>query len=232
MSTGPYRVHPFAEVFPLMSGPEFAELVADIKANGLREPIVLSANRRTLIDGRNRYRACVEATVDPVFDALPDFYTDLQILDLIVSSNVARRHLNQGQLAAIAVEYEVFYAQLIKEREAQRKSRTGGPAAALSRDDTNRTVTLADPPESHQAVSSEADTSCHCGNDAVGHIHPRPVMQPRPTGWSRDRAAKVTGATGRRVGQAKAVKRDAPDRLHYHGRRAGNFRGAVVPVRW
>lgn len=49
---GPYQVHPFADVFPLVAGDEFQQLVADIKLNGLRDPIILSAHRTVLIDGR------------------------------------------------------------------------------------------------------------------------------------------------------------------------------------
>ena len=41
------RVHPAADVFPMMSDEELAALGADIKANGLREPI-------TSVDGPDR----------------------------------------------------------------------------------------------------------------------------------------------------------------------------------
>jgi protein gp37 len=99
-------VHPFADAFPLIEGEEFAELVADVKRNGLREPIVLSHDRKTLVDGRNRYRACDAAGVDVVEYVLPARYTEAMILDLIVSANLARRHLNSGQKAMVALKYE------------------------------------------------------------------------------------------------------------------------------
>lgn len=119
---GPYEVHPFADAFPLIDGEEFEELVRDIKRNGLREPIILNHDRTVLIDGRNRWRACDEAGVDQVFETLPARYTEPMILDLIVSKNMARRQLNAGQKALMALEYERYYADAIKAAEVERKT--------------------------------------------------------------------------------------------------------------
>jgi protein gp37 len=111
---GPYEVHPAADAFPLIEGEEFEELVQDIKRNGLREPIVLSHDKTVLIDGRNRYRACEAAGVDMVHRTLGRHYDEVMILDLIVSLNVARRHLNQGQKAMTALALEALYATALK----------------------------------------------------------------------------------------------------------------------
>jgi hypothetical protein len=54
------KPHPIAaDLFPLIEGQEFDELVADIKKYGLREPVVLFEDK--ILDGRNRTRAALEA---------------------------------------------------------------------------------------------------------------------------------------------------------------------------
>ena len=59
--------HPLANIFPLIDGAAFDELVADIKSHVLREPIWLYDGQ--ILDGRNRYRACNAAGIEPRFTA-------------------------------------------------------------------------------------------------------------------------------------------------------------------
>jgi len=61
------KFHPLANIFPLIEGTEFDDLVADIKVNGLHDPIVI--HNDLILDGRNRYRACLAAGVDPAWAA-------------------------------------------------------------------------------------------------------------------------------------------------------------------
>ena len=66
MSEQEMQFHELANVFPLIEGPAFDELVADVKAHGLREPIITHEGK--IIDGRNRFRACQQAAVEPRFE--------------------------------------------------------------------------------------------------------------------------------------------------------------------
>jgi hypothetical protein len=83
--------HPLADLFPLLQAVEFDELVADIKANGLREPIVLYQGQ--VLDGRNRYRACEAADVEPHFRK----YDGDDPLAYVTSLNLHRRNLTTEQ---------------------------------------------------------------------------------------------------------------------------------------
>jgi hypothetical protein len=46
--------HPLASLFPSIEGAEFDELVARVRAHGVRELVVLCEGQ--ILDGRNRYR--------------------------------------------------------------------------------------------------------------------------------------------------------------------------------
>jgi hypothetical protein len=95
-----YKPHPFAELFPLMSAAEQEALTADIKANGLRQPIVLY--QKQILDGRNRAASCKEAGVDHVY---VDFEgDDVAALAFVLSLNAARRNLAAGQRAIVAAK--------------------------------------------------------------------------------------------------------------------------------
>jgi hypothetical protein len=52
--------HPVADVWPLLPEPELQALADDVKAHGLRHPIVRHRDGR-ILDGRNRYLACRKA---------------------------------------------------------------------------------------------------------------------------------------------------------------------------
>ena len=90
-----YELHPLCTLFPRLSGAEFDALRDDIKANGLRTPIVLHGGM--ILDGGNRYRACVEAGVQPQFT---EFDGD-SLVAFVLSANLHRRHMSAGQQAAI-----------------------------------------------------------------------------------------------------------------------------------
>jgi ParB-like chromosome segregation protein Spo0J len=90
--------HPLADIFPLMEGAEFDELVADIKANGLRNEIVLFDDM--ILDGRNRYRACLAAGWEELAIANMSLDGDSWIDDpaaYVISANAHRRHLTAEQ---------------------------------------------------------------------------------------------------------------------------------------
>lgn len=94
--------HPLANVFPLMEGVDFDELVESIKASGQLEPIIMFEGK--ILDGRNRARACKSAGVTPVA-SVEDFRgTYEEARDFVVDANLRRRHLDPSQRALIAAK--------------------------------------------------------------------------------------------------------------------------------
>jgi ParB-like chromosome segregation protein Spo0J len=93
--------HEVAKLFPLIQGEEFDDLVKDIKENGLKQPIWIYQGK--IVDGRNRYKACLEAGVRPRYQ---EWDGDGSLVSFTISLNVKRRHLTKSQLAIIAPQVE------------------------------------------------------------------------------------------------------------------------------
>lgn len=176
--------HAICSIVPSMPADQFDDLKKDIAENGLREPIWLFEG--CIIDGRHRYRACRELGIEP---AVRNWDGGGSLATFVFSLNVSRRHLTQSQRAAMAVEF----LELIEAEENHQANDNGRSVA-------NMPPGLWRCPNCGDAQDSdvEACATCHEPNDGG----------PRK---SRDRAAAATQVSSRYVGEAKRLKRDAPE---------------------
>lgn len=97
-AVSPMNYHPYSEILPLLDRERLEELVADIKENGLREPIWLYEGK--ILDGRNRFAACLIAKVKPTYRK----YTGTSPLAFVISLNIHRRHLSESQRSMAAAK--------------------------------------------------------------------------------------------------------------------------------
>jgi ParB-like chromosome segregation protein Spo0J len=89
--------HPLAALFPLMEAADLRALADDIREHGLRAPITL--HEGLILDGRNRYRACRLAGIEPKLRTLPE---GQDALAFSLAANLHRRHLTESQRALVA----------------------------------------------------------------------------------------------------------------------------------
>lgn len=117
-----YKDHPLSELLPLMEDSDLEELATDIRQNTQRAPITLYENK--ILDGRNRYRACKIANVEPKVR----HFTSGDAVAFIVSANVFRRHLNTSQRAMVA-------AKLANLSNGQKPSLANLPTSAVTQNE-------------------------------------------------------------------------------------------------
>ena len=85
--------HPLSAMFPQITEEDFGKLAADIKLNGLHQPIMRYQGK--ILDGNNRYRACELVKIAPKF---ADFTgDDAAARNYVISANIHRRHLSSEQ---------------------------------------------------------------------------------------------------------------------------------------
>lgn len=95
------QFHEFANVFPMLQGAALDAMRADIRENGVREPIVFLDG--AILDGRNRYMCARDLGLEyprREFGSDPSDGTDP--LAFVISLNLTRRHLSESQRASAA----------------------------------------------------------------------------------------------------------------------------------
>jgi len=100
MKTADYEFHELANINPMMNDLEFNSLVNDIKEQGLIENICLFESK--ILDGRNRYLACLKAGIVPTFYNFVGSYNDA--VSFVISKE-RRRNQNLSQKACTGVLY-------------------------------------------------------------------------------------------------------------------------------
>jgi hypothetical protein len=112
------QFHEAANIFPLLEGDELDQLAESIRDKGLQVDIEIFEGK--IIDGRNRYRACLMAGVEPE-------YVETELTgsptDYVMALNLHRRHLNESQRAMVAAKAKERYTAEAKERQKQSKGR-------------------------------------------------------------------------------------------------------------
>jgi ParB-like nuclease family protein len=103
----------------MMDEEELEELAADIKANGLQQPLVIHEldDEPVLVDGRNRREACRALGIVPDYVLLDG----QDSLAYIMSANVHRRHMTKGQRVMIVAKICSETKQTLRQISEQNK---------------------------------------------------------------------------------------------------------------
>lgn len=108
-----FKVHPAADLFPMMSDDELAKIGEDIKANRLKECVDarglngnFDENDLEVLDGRNRLEAMERAGIDiePAEHFNYVYVEDHEVNAYVISKNIQRRHLTPGDIADLVVK--------------------------------------------------------------------------------------------------------------------------------
>ncbi len=112
--------HKFANAFPMIAGADRAAFVESIRANGIKEKIVVYCDDNPdgeILDGRNRFEAGIETgkfsdgvdwRADVNFVDFREIEPDMDPLEWVILKNRDRRHMTESQRAMAAHELEGY----------------------------------------------------------------------------------------------------------------------------
>lgn len=93
----------YLELVPRPTKDQYASLKNSIKEDGLQVPIIINSDG-VILDGHTRFQACKELRVKPKF-VFKDFESPEKEREFVVTSNLARRHLNLFQRGEVCFNF-------------------------------------------------------------------------------------------------------------------------------
>ena len=183
------KPHALATIVPDMLTDEYIALVANIKENGLQQPITLFEGQ--VLDGRHRLRACIEANV-PIC-AVEFHGTREEAKAHVLSLNYYRRHLSYEQKQQIVAD-ELKHDPAQSDRAIAKKAKVGHQTVGRAR---AKMDAASNGPLDHKPERTEAS-----GRKARGQkpgVHP---MHPAQTKTTAEGTAIAVGRVAPSTGTA------------------------------
>jgi len=191
MSTTTLPFHPLANLFPLMEGDEFDALVADIKARGLIERIIVYDG--AILDGRNRYRACLEAGVEPTIQRYEKGGLELQDpVAWVISRSLRRRHLTPEDKIKILAQLVAAHPEK-SDRKLAKEAGVSHPTMAKARREA-------------EATGKALPVAKRVGADGKARARPTKKARKQPAKKAKSKTPEAPKAA------ASAPKRETPAR--------------------
>ena len=169
------KVHPAAELFPLMSEAELKELAEDIRANGLRTPFVGWSDKDAvvmLLDGRNRLDALAQLGL--LYET-PDHHIGLKTwtgkkgwADLSgdrISTQYQYRYPDDPYALALSLNVHRRHLTAEQKRDLIAKVLKAKP------EQSNRAIAKQVKADDKTVGKVRAGLKSNCGNSAVGKDH-------------------------------------------------------------
>lgn len=151
------RLHDAWALVPGMQPDEWEIFLADVLANGVRDPIVVQRGG-IVLDGRHRLKAAGERGDEFILARVVDLDGQAQ-LDYLLKAAVLRRHLNDSQRAMLAAKIKPAYEKAAKKRQEATRIRNGRvPAGADS-----------PPPDQKGKSRDQAGAACGVSGRSVDH---------------------------------------------------------------
>lgn len=119
------KIHPLANMLPRMTKKEYTELTEDVKANGIRIPLLFTKDKKTLIDGRHRWYVAHDLGLN-IKDLPIEYFKgkEDEIPTEIISRNLMRRNIEDAD-QRVAIALQIRGETLEKEAKERQADKTG-----------------------------------------------------------------------------------------------------------
>ena len=139
-------------IFPIMQPDDYNRLKDDLASNGYDPKNPIYTYQGDILDGWNRYRACGELNIQPVYREFTG--TDAQAFEFVMRTN-KRRNLTSSQWAVIAEE-SIDMMQTVKEQVEKDRRKKQAETQSITK--SNEAITELIPPQPSFHEMKEIDS--------------------------------------------------------------------------